>query len=51
MRKSSEDFSSKKAELTKPQAGKKMSPERAHSVEFVSSKYDDLVAFKDEAAK
>ena len=51
MRKSSEDFSSKKAELTKPQAEKKMSPERAHSVEFVSSKYDDLVAFKDEAAK
>ena len=28
-----------------------MSPERAHSVGFVSSKYDDPVAFKDEAAK
>ena len=47
----SEDFSSKKAELTKPQAEKKMSPERAQSVEFVSAKYDDLLAFKDEAAK
>ena len=47
----SEDFSSKKAELTKPQAEKKMSPEHAHLVEFVSSKCDDLVAFKDEAAK
>ena len=28
-----------------------MSPERAHSVGFVSSKYDDPLAFKDEAAK
>ena len=49
LQKISEDFLSKKAELTKPQAEKKMSPERAHSVGFVSSKYDDLVAFKDEA--
>ena len=28
-----------------------MSSEGAHSLEFVSSKYDDLVAFKDEAVK
>ena len=44
-------ISSKKAELTKPDAEKKMSSEGAHSLEFVSSKYDDLVAFKDEAVK
>ena len=51
LQKISEDFSSKKVELTKPQAEQKMSPERAHSVEFVSRKYDDLVAFKNETAK
>ena len=51
LQKISEEFSSKKAELTKPDAEKKMSSERAHSLEFVSSKYDDLVAFKDEAVK
>ena len=51
LQKISEEFSSKKAELTKPDAEKKMSSECAHSLEFVSSKYDDLVAFKDEAVK
>ena len=51
LQKISEEFSSKKAELTKPDAEKKMSSECAHSLEFVSSKYDDLVAFKDEALK
>ena len=51
LQKISEEFSSKKAELTKPDAEKKMSLEGAHSLEFVSSKYDDLVAFKDEALK
>lgn len=51
LQKISEEFSSKKAELTKPDAEKKMSSEGANSLEFVSSKYDDLVAFKDEAVK
>ena len=51
LQKISEEFSSKKAELTKPDAEKKMLSECAHSLEFVSSKYDDLVAFNDEAVK
>ena len=50
LQKISEEFSSKKAELTKPDAEKKISSECAHSLEFVSSKYD-VVAFKDEAVK
>ena len=51
LQKISEDFSSKEALLTKPRTERKMSPEQAHSVEFVSSQYDDLVSFKVEATK
>ena len=51
LQKISEDISSKEAVLTKPRTERKMSPEQAHSVEFISGQYDDLVSFKVEATK